>query len=89
MLSDGDAVRGLLDDEASHAAVRWVRSPVRLCEHCDGVAAFSVSNEHLPAVDDVLLAVSGGGGLDASEVASRIRLGERKRAAYLSARHRG
>ena len=82
-LEAGAAV--LLDDEGGQATVLERGVGVGAGQQAEGVPGFGIGDEHLGAVDHVLLAVLHGAGLQGSDVAAAARLGESEAAADLAA----
>ena len=89
VLADGEAVSGLLHDEATDSPVARLCVKIGLREDGDGVSALAVGDEHLTPVQDVLLAVARSGGLDVLDVAAGLGLGQAERAADVAVRHGG
>ena len=77
-------VDGFSTDEAAYAAVGRLGRGVRLGEHRERGTVLGVRDEHLGAVQDVLLAVLHGGRAYALHVAAGVRLGEAEAAAHLA-----
>ena len=82
-LEAGAAV--FLNDEGGQATVLEGRVRVGAGQQAEGVARLGVGDEHLGAVDHVLLAVLDGAGLQRADVAAAARLGEGQAAAHLPA----
>jgi hypothetical protein len=74
LLADGDTGRLGVDDEAAHALVAGVR--VGLGEHEEPRGVAGAGDPHLLAVEDVLVALLDGRGLDRSNVGAGVRLGD-------------
>ena len=76
MLADGEAVSGLLHDEAADPPITRLSVWIGLREDGDGVSVLAVCDENLATVQDVLLPVLFRGRLDVLHVAAGLRLGQ-------------
>ena len=75
---------GFFQDEARHPAVARLRARVGDGQQRERVALAAVGDEHLAAIDDIVIAVAPRGGADGLHVGARVRFGQRQPAARLA-----
>ena len=83
---DAESGMGLLDEEARHAAVTRLRARVGDGQQRERGALAAVGDEHLAAVDDVVVAGASRRRADRLHVGAGVRLGQAQPAAGLAAR---
>ena len=84
VLADGKARGAGFNQDQAHALVGWASRRVSLDQDGQRVGVASVGDPGLGAVDDVVIAIELGGGLDALQVRAGLGLGQANATATLT-----